>query len=216
MGAARSYWDNWHDSYDEPGSSLSLRLATVQDFLRDALDHQPPGPITIISLCAGQGRDVVGVLHDHPRADDVTATLVELDPDNVAFARRSAADLPQVTVVEGDAARTLTVREAAPANVLLLCGIFGNITAADIERTVRNASRLCAPDARVLWTRGVGEPDLTIDIRQWFHESGWELLGHTVGPRGERAPFSVGYNHLVTDPLPFEDLQLFSFLPRTR
>jgi hypothetical protein len=33
----------------------------------------------VISLCAGQGRDLLGVLADHPRREDVRARLVELD-----------------------------------------------------------------------------------------------------------------------------------------
>jgi hypothetical protein len=42
----------------------------------------------MIRLCAGQGRDVVGALVDHPRRVDVVARLVELDPRNVAHAQR--------------------------------------------------------------------------------------------------------------------------------
>ncbi|GHD35622.1 hypothetical protein GCM10010335_31060 [Streptomyces galbus] len=30
-------------------------------------------------MCAGQGRDLIGVLAGHPRRDDVRARLVELD-----------------------------------------------------------------------------------------------------------------------------------------
>ena len=46
----------WHDAYDRPGSSLHLRLLVVQEFVATAFDEAGPGPIRVVSLCAGQGR----------------------------------------------------------------------------------------------------------------------------------------------------------------
>jgi hypothetical protein len=63
-----------------------------------------------------------------------------------------------------------------------------------------------------MWTRGRGEPDLMIDIRRWFEEAGWELVGFESGDRGPgRAPFSVGCNRLTSEPLRFEAMTLFHF-----
>ncbi len=84
-------WYAWHRDYDEPDTALARRLAAVQDQIRAALDAAPPGPLHAVSLCAGQGRDLIGVLARHPRRDDVTARLVELDPRNTAAARGTAA-----------------------------------------------------------------------------------------------------------------------------
>jgi len=66
-------WYDWHAPYDDPESGLSRRLSWVQDRIRVALDEAPPGPFRAISLCAGQGRDLIGVLSGHPRRGDVTA-----------------------------------------------------------------------------------------------------------------------------------------------
>src|SRR5687767_8302828 len=77
-------WQEWHERYDDPRSSMSRRVAIVQRMLRRALDAAPLGPVSLISMCAGQGRDVIGVLTDHPRAPDVRALLVELDARNAA------------------------------------------------------------------------------------------------------------------------------------
>ncbi len=38
----------------------------------------------------------------------------------------------------------------------MLCGIFGNVSAADIERTVMAAPGLCSAGATVIWTRPAG------------------------------------------------------------
>jgi hypothetical protein len=72
-------WHGWHDDYDRPGSSLARRLDAVQARVSVALDSAPPGPLRAISLCAGQGRDLLEVLAGQPRRDDVRALLVELD-----------------------------------------------------------------------------------------------------------------------------------------
>ena len=85
-------WGAWHDAYDDPGSSLAQRLAVVQARIAAALDVAPPGPLRAVSMCAGQGRDLIPVLASHPRGRDVTARLVELDPALAATARRAAAE----------------------------------------------------------------------------------------------------------------------------
>ncbi len=203
-------WVEWHQEYDDPTSRLSQRLAHVQRSLSQALASAPPGRIRMISVCAGQGRDVLGVLEAHARAADVHALLVELDPHNaqVARTRAAAAGLEGVVVQRGDAAFTAAYRDAVPADVLLLCGIFGNVSDEDVELTVRNASRLCAPGATVLWTRGRWEPDLTPRIRRWFAESGFEELAFDSDGN-----FSVGTERLVAAPLDYDEtLRLFSFL----
>jgi hypothetical protein len=51
----------------------------VCSHLSAALDAVLAGPIRLLSLCAGQGRDVLGVLPGHARRGDVAAVLVESD-----------------------------------------------------------------------------------------------------------------------------------------
>jgi ubiquinone/menaquinone biosynthesis C-methylase UbiE len=204
-------WVDWHREYDDPGSRLSRRLAYVQQRVREAIESRPPGPIRVISVCAGQGHDILGVLSGHERASDVRALLVELDPHNADVARARAADagLDGVEVVQGDASLTAAYRDAVPSDVLLLCGIFGNVSDEDIEFTVRNAARLCAPDATVLWTRGRWAPDLTPTIRRWFEQAGFEELAFDSDDDGG---FSVGTERLVTQPLDYDgSLRLFTF-----
>ena len=79
-------------------------------------------------------------------------------------------------VRQADASRVASFADALPADVLLLCGIFGNVSMADIERTHSAAPALCAPGATVIWTRHRREPDLTPRIRGWFTAAGFEEL----------------------------------------
>jgi len=207
-------WVAWHAAYDDPSSSLSTRLRVVRGHLSRALDEAPPGPVRLVSLCAGQGLDVLGVLPEHPRGPDVSAVLVEFDPHNAALARRGAAGmgLSQVEVREADAGRVDNYADALPADVLLLCGIFGNVSEGDIQRTARAAPALCAAGATVIWTRHRRPPDLTPRIREWFRAGGFEEVAFDM-PDTE-ALTGVGVGRLAAAPragLPAGPL--FTFLP---
>ena len=204
-------WRAWHAAYDDPDSRLSRRLAVVQRFVADAIDARPPGPVRVLSMCAGEGRDIVGVARASARRADIGGRLVELDPTLAGIARRAAAaaGLDGLEVVCGDASTTDAYAGAVPADVVLACGIFGNVTAADVEQTVGHLPRLCAPGAWVVWTRHPRSPELIDDIRGWFEAAGFEHLGW----QQEDGAFGVGCERLAGPPLPFEPgRRLFTFV----
>ena len=182
---AASHWVRWHAPYDDPTSPLSERLRLVQSMVWAALDEIPPerdpaDPIRIVSICAGQGRDVIDVLADHPRRGEVSALLVELDPGLVAFARArvAAAGLDdRVRIVEGDASLSHWYAGEVPADLVLICGVYGNISAEDIAATIEAFPGFCRPGANVIWTRHRRPPDLTPSIRTWFEEAGFTEMG---------------------------------------
>ena len=120
----------WHDEYDRAGSPLHLRLLVVQDLIAAALDELPPGRIRVISMCAGQGRDLIGVARRHRRGGDLTGLLVEADPHNVAAAKTAIAQagLGGLSVEQGDAGWSAAYAGAVPADLVVVCGIFGNVT----------------------------------------------------------------------------------------
>lgn len=210
LPVARHDWFDWHRAYDEPSSGLAERLLIVERQLRAALDRQPPGLITAISMCAGQGKDLVGALVDHTRREDVRATLVELDTRNAELARAAAAraGLDAVEVVCGDASVTDTYASVVPANLILVSGVFGNISTRDITRTIRHLPQLCAPQASVIWTRHRRTPDLTPRIRHIFEEAGFAELAFEQTPN-----FGIGAHRLDTPPQPYQSgVRLFDFV----
>lgn len=210
-GVGRRDWLRWHEAYDEPGSHLHRRLEFVRRRVREALDASPDGPITAISVCAGQGRDLLGVLADHPRRADVRARLVELDPRNTSVAERTAQELglPGVQVVTGDASLSTVYGGYVPADLVLVCGVFGNVGDDDIRHTVRQLPRLCAPGATVIWTRHRGDADLTPAIRGWFAGSGFTEVAFEAA---EGFLFGVGTHRLTGPPLAFRPgIRLFEF-----
>ena len=204
-------WVEWHSAYDDPDSLLSWRLATVQRRIAEAFDAAPAGPFRVASLCAGDGRDLLGVLASHPRALDVTALLVEQNATLADRARSQAATLPgAVDVVTSDAAMTDRYLAVAPVDLLLLCGIFGNISDYDIARTVGAARGFCRPGSVVIWTRHRRPPDLTPSIRRWFKDADFaELAFEAAGDPG----VGVGTNRYRGGPTPLAaGVRLFEFL----
>ncbi len=203
-------WRAWHSGYENPDSELGRRLALVRAQLRGALDRAPPGPIRAISVCAGQGHDLIGVLAEHPRRADVSARLVELDVQNVLLARRAAyaAGLHAVEVIAADASITDVYTGAVPADLILICGVFGNISATDITDTIGHLGQLCAAQATVIWTRHRRPPDLVPHIRETFERAGFGEVAFADVP-----PFGVGVNRLQVAPQPLQrGVKLFDFI----
>jgi hypothetical protein len=101
-----------------------------------------------------------------------------------------------VDVRQGDAARPelYADADAVAADLLLLAGVFGNISDEDVRGTIHALPLLCAPGARVIWTRHREEPDLTPQIRSWFADEGFEEQSFTAPPD---VRFTVGVHDLV-------------------
>lgn len=214
QGGARTLrtldWRTWHADYDDPNSALGRRLVVVRRLIAQAIDLAPEGPVTVISVCAGQGHDLIGALVAHPRKGDVRAHLVELDEDNARAACQAAAraGLDHVDVVVADASTTDVYAGAVPADVIVLCGVFGNITGAGIKRTIACLPMLAASGATVVWTRHRHPPDASPAIRAAFERAGFaEVCFETP------APFGVGLHRLEAQPRSFEPgVRMFDFV----
>ena len=193
-------WSQWHDAYARPESGLADRLDAVRAQIDRRLDDTAPDHVRVISACAGDGRDLLGVLAGRPDADRVTALLVEYDRALATRASEATKALPaRVDVRQADAAQSDVYAEAVPADLVLLCGIFGNVSDADVRTTVEATPQLCAPGAEVIWTRHRNDPDLTPSIRGWFADAGFQEVAF-VAPETDQ--WSVGVHRLVVDPRP--------------
>jgi len=205
--AGVSRWVEWHRAYDDAESPLARRLVIVRGAIAAALDAAPPGPVRVISMCPGDGRDLLGVIEQHPRGGDVEGRLVELDPELAARARAAAP--ARIEVREGDAANTSAYAGAVPADLVLACGIFGNISLSDVQRAVATFPMLCAPGARVIWTRHRRPPDRTPLLRDAFTGAGFSEVSFDA-PAGFE--FAVGVHRLDRAPDPYvENVTMFDF-----
>jgi hypothetical protein len=203
-------WQAWHGQYDEQDSFLSRRLRVVQRRL-DELVSAADRVRRILSLCSGDGRDIIPVLAQKPIEGRPEVVLVELDPVLAAAAERRALDAGvAATVVVGDAGLANTWQSVVPVDLLMLCGIFGNIMEADIRNTIVTARGVVSRGGSVIWTRGYFvDQDLRRQIRQWFADAGFMEISFDSEPTG----YGVGVNLLASDACatPIPD-RLFSFV----
>lgn len=183
-------WKAWHAAYDDPTSSLSRRLTVVRARISHAVGRcEDPGQMTALSLCAGDGRDLLPVLAAN-HAFGAHVVLVENDPTLANAARRRASELAleRVTVITGDAGETATYEHVLPVDLLLLCGIFGNVSEPDIRATVTAVPAMVRAGATVIWTRGRTDPDLRPAVRRWFSDAGLQEIAFESEPEA----FGVG------------------------
>jgi SAM-dependent methyltransferase len=194
-------WHEWYQQYDDPDSHLSWRLGEVRRQLGADLDARLASgqtAVRLLSLCAGDGRDTIPVLAARPELE-VEACLVELDPVLADKARATAAETGvRVDVRTADAGSFASFRDRSTSDVLMLCGIFGNISDADVERCVEASRALVRPGGTVIWTRGSrvgsGDPsDRTGDPAEWvrelFRDAGYEEVAFATP---EEASYRVG------------------------
>lgn len=187
-------WRTWHAGYDEPGSSLARRLVIVRRRVAETLAaRREASQMRILSLCAGDGRDLLPELANSGRRT-TGAVLVEQDDRLAQDARATAGrlGLGRVRVVTGDAGDTATFAFALPVDLLMLCGIFGNVSERDIAATVVATPSMLRPAGTVIWTRGSAEPDMRPAIRQWFLDAGFRETAFDSEPHG----FGVGVAQL--------------------
>ena len=178
-------WRAWHEGY-ESDTPLRRRLEIVQHHITEVLDTFTGSPLRVVSMCSGEGRDLLGALDVHKRRD-LTGRLVELDPELAQRARShaTALGLTNLEVRTGDAGDTSSYSGAVPADLVLACGVFGNISDEDIEKTLKALPMFSAPRATVIWTRHRREPDMTVNIRRWLGEAGFENTSFDPVPNSD-------------------------------
>jgi hypothetical protein len=204
-------WHEWYQAYDDPDSALSRRLAIVRSEISLALDRLPKRPWTVLSMCSGDGRDLFGPLAEHRRRRDVSGRLVELDPDLAARAAQAyaAAGLDSVDIITGDAGDPANYG-GLTADLLLVCGVFGNVSDDGVLQLATKLPSLCRQGATLIWTRHQVPPDLTPAIRSTLDKAGFRELGfHPV----DRSRGAVGVHRYAGGPAPAVDPNepLFTF-----
>jgi hypothetical protein len=115
--------------------------------------------------------------------------------------------------VVGDAGATTSYEGALPADLVLACGVFGNISDADIKKTLHALPMFAAPRATVLWTRHRREPDVTMLIRDWLSEAGFENTSYEPVPSETLGTVGAAIYRGETKPL--RDEHLFTFIRET-
>ncbi len=206
-------WFAWHDNY-RTRPRMRQRLQIVREYIATCLQELPPGKISIVSVCAGDSRDLIGTLFDHPRASDVRARLVEIDPRLVEGGRTAATSSglgEQLEFICGDATQSSVYQGVVPADLVLVCGVFGNVPEAEQQNLTRSLRFLCRKGGFIIWTRDLfedGDRRLAV-IRELLQESCFEEVSFRMTLTGN---MGVGTHRYLGEALPLpEDRQLFEF-----
>jgi hypothetical protein len=176
-------WNSWPDQAYQ-SDRYQRRLSAVQEHLAECLDNAPRGSVRVVSICAGDGRDVIGVLGSHRRRQDVAAWLVETSRQSVASGVRQAARAGlenTVHFLNVDATVFETYNNIAPSDILLLCGVWGHVPSGERGQLVRAMTALSKPGGTLIWTRGVSRGLGRLhEVQSLFTVSGWAAARVTL------------------------------------
>lgn len=196
-------WYEWHDLYNtEP--TLQQRLEIVREYIAYSLNASLNGAIRVVSVCAGDGRDLLGTLKNHPRAKDVSARLVEINSNLVERGRATVEFLglaKQIEFINGDATLATNYVGAVPADIVIVCGVLGNLAdEGELNRLLDNLSFLSKTGAFVIWTRGHsnGIP-YSDNVRKILSASGFEEVDFKLTNTKD---MGVGIHRYIGENLP--------------
>jgi amino acid adenylation domain-containing protein len=208
-------WSDWHKDYDN-FPSLQARLKIVGEQIAGALNECPAGPVQIVSICSGDGRDVINALQNHPRRAEVTAWLLDNDGESITRGRAEAAAAGlggQLRFVEADATLAKNYSGAIPADLILLSGFLGHLPHEDVPRLIGNLPMLCKKGGCVIWNRHLlihhGREQIPA-IREYFRQASFQEIHYEQTDAGG---FAVGRVRFDGPVLPLDVTQvLFQFV----
>lgn len=192
-------WQSWHENYRN-SLPLRARLEEVSQQVTDAINAIESPRVHVLSLCSGDGRDLLKVLLSGNTNKAVDATLIELDPILVeqgreAFAEHGFSDFVQFRCA--DATLFSSYQDLPKAELVMVCGVFGNVRANHVERLIFSLKGFCSPGARVVWTRSLNEFDdgeaAAQRIRCCFKDTGFREAAFKRTPEGTFAVGSLIY-----------------------
>jgi hypothetical protein len=205
-------WSAWHDQYENQDSELNARKRAVQAHLAAIVDQCPPGPVTVVSVCGGQSREVIGALENHQRRGDVRGRIVELDAENAAFARKwaDAVQLGKLEVLNGDASIADSYQGLPPADAVVVSGVFGHLSNTDRVGLISFLRQICRNGGCVVWTFFNWDKDETEKLRGYFREQMFNEESLEVLPG--KFSFVVARYRYAGAPMPFDPhAKIFTF-----
>jgi amino acid adenylation domain-containing protein len=204
-------WVNWHKQYDVT-PRLQARLKIVCKQIGATLDECPASPIKIISVCAGDGRDLINALQNHKRRSDVAAALLDNNPETIARGQQAAAQAGlerQLRFVQADAALASSYLGLGHADLVILSGMLTHLRHEDVSHLIRSLPMLCKSGGWVIWNRHLvlhdGKEQLPI-IRKLFQRTGFEEVYFEIT---DRKGFAVGRARFAGQMSPLNPTQVF-------
>jgi hypothetical protein len=188
------YWNAWYKHY-HTSPNLQTRLRIVRRQIRAAVHERPAGPVRLLSICAGDGRDVITALADHPRRDDVQATLLDTHRDAIERGQATVARIgmeKQIRFRAADATKAVSYQGIVPADVVLVSGVLGHLLPDSVTTLIRSLPGLCRPGGELVWNRHLTISNgcrMVPEIRRLLGKHGFQELHFEVTGPDEFACF---------------------------
>jgi amino acid adenylation domain-containing protein len=208
-------WNEWHKHYDSL-PSLQERLRIVREQIAAALDGCPPGPVQIVSICAGDGRDLLGALENHPRRNDVAALLLDNNAESIARGKAAAEKIGltrPLRFLAADATLAKNYLGAVPADLVLLSGFLGHLRHEDVPGLIGSLPMFCKSGGQTIWNRHLvlhdGREQVPL-IRELFRKANFEEIHFS---KTDSNGFAVGRARFCRQPKPLDPSRvLFEFV----
>jgi hypothetical protein len=120
----------------------------------------------------------------------------------IARPRANEAGLRQGEGVVADAARRAVYEGAVRADIVLVCGVCGNIPDQHVFHTIDRRPQRSRHAATVIWTRNRIAPDLSPAISAYFLDHRFAEVDFVAA--AELSPESVGVNRYEGEPQPLQ------------
>jgi hypothetical protein len=139
---------------------------------------------------------------------------VELDSRLVECGRAAAESTElkeQLEFVNGDATLSSVYEGIVPAELVLVCGVFGNVPETELPRLIQSLGFLCKSEGFMIWTRDLsenGDHRLGL-VRELLRDSAFEEVSFQITSIGN---MGVGTHRYLGQALPLpKDEKLFVF-----
>ena len=206
-------WKGWHAIYDRP-SGANSRLLAVQNAVSECLTLLPAGPVKLLSIFAGDGRDIIPVVAESVRRNEVNCQFIEINEALVRAGRQRAeehgmSDKMQFKCADATSAQSYT--GSVPVDCVLASGVFGNLLPEDVLRCIKALTGMLKTGGFLVWTRSrcAGSGELGIARIQ----AALQDQGFVERISGGPAKFLVASHQFLGKTTQLVESRLFTFTP---
>lgn len=206
-------WKGWHAIYDRP-SGVNSRLLAVQKAIRECLALLPAGPVSLLSIFAGDGRDLVPVVAESVRRNEVRCLFIENDEALVRAGRQRVKAHALSDRMEfrcADATSAESYIGSVPVHFVLAAGVFGNLLPEDIVPCVKALTGMLKTGGFLVWTRSRHAGDGESGIAKI--QAALQDQGFVERNSGGSAKFLVASHQFLGNTTQLVDRRLFTFTP---
>ena len=206
-------WTEWHEeAYNDINSLPYQRTEIVKDLINKYLSEIDKD-IVVISIGAGQSRDILPVLIGRKDNDRITTYLIDTDIECLNYAKNYAKDnnIINVHIVDMDGSLVKNYKDIPKADLIIFCGMMTQKNTDEVKKLANNIKLICNKDAQIIWSRHGYDKDYSTPFRNVFNENFYKELDFYIS---HKEPFFICRNIIMSNPLNIEtkkDVKIFIF-----